>query len=322
VPPDRPPDDRYWLLTGDAPTGPFTVAEVLARLAGGDLAWDTRACPVGRSEWRPLVQTPGIGPVAPAPPADTPAPPAVATAGPTPVSAPAEAYAATAGPTSAPATGTVPRSGTTPWLAVVAVLAAGAIPGWFIYRAVRPDTATEVCQKVDEASTPAEARRYLTPRMYPVYKALHADKTLDDPNDVYEYTREVDDPRPNTRLVRIRGSSFVAALGRRGRIEGHILVVGPGGWSAGLFKTDGWRVDDIVVTAVDGVPLPAPMSFVDEFRRSPPAARAGAKAATPAGAGLDAWWERNKGWLKDAGTVAVGLAIAYGWTTRRPRNGA
>lgn len=57
-----PPPPAYWLLVGEVPTGPFSVAEVHARLAAGEATWQTPASPVGGAKWLPLVETPGIGP--------------------------------------------------------------------------------------------------------------------------------------------------------------------------------------------------------------------------------------------------------------------
>jgi hypothetical protein len=62
--PAPPPADQFWLLTGEVPSGPLTVAQVHAELAAGRATWQTPACPVGGATWLPLVQTPGIGPPA------------------------------------------------------------------------------------------------------------------------------------------------------------------------------------------------------------------------------------------------------------------
>lgn len=53
---------RYWLLIGEVPSGPFTVAEVHAKLAAHEATWETPACAVGGNTWLPLVRTPGVGP--------------------------------------------------------------------------------------------------------------------------------------------------------------------------------------------------------------------------------------------------------------------
>ena len=67
---------RYWLMTADVPSGPFDVRQVHAKLASGEITWETRACAVGASTWLPLLRVPGLGPDAgPLPHADQ-APPA------------------------------------------------------------------------------------------------------------------------------------------------------------------------------------------------------------------------------------------------------
>lgn len=89
MPDDTSPSDQFWLLTGEVPAGPFTLAQVHAELAAGRATWDTRACRVGGSTWLPLVRAPGIGPAAPPPaaadalaPAADPSPAAGASAPP------------------------------------------------------------------------------------------------------------------------------------------------------------------------------------------------------------------------------------------------
>lgn len=62
-----PPIPPIWLLTGDLPTGPYDPAQVHAKLAAGEVTWQTPACPVGGSTWLPLVRLPGYGPPAAVP---------------------------------------------------------------------------------------------------------------------------------------------------------------------------------------------------------------------------------------------------------------
>lgn len=59
------PVAQFWLMTGEVPSGPFTVDQVHAEVAAGRATWQTLACPVGTADatWRPLVQTAGIGPL-------------------------------------------------------------------------------------------------------------------------------------------------------------------------------------------------------------------------------------------------------------------
>ena len=61
-----PESVRYWLLIGEVPSGPFTVAEVRAKLAAREATWETPACAVGGT-WGPLLRTPGCGPADVAP---------------------------------------------------------------------------------------------------------------------------------------------------------------------------------------------------------------------------------------------------------------
>lgn len=274
-----PPADRFWLLTGEVPAGPFAVPEVHAELAAGRATWQTPACAVGGNVWLPLARTPGVGPAA-APPVPTPdipdAPP------------PAPTASRTRG-----AGGSV--------VAVGGLVVVVATLGYGFYEWVRPLTPGEVCRKLGEAATAAEARRYATPRLQPVLDALFAD-TAADPNDTFGWTQEVDGPRPRTRLVGFRGDWFDPAAGRRVRVEGHVLVVQDGGWKA----------DDVVFTGVEGASLPGPVSLVDEYRRNPPAPGGGPGAAQPtrpAPVGLWAFVERN--W-KGMAALAVGYLMTAG----------
>lgn len=258
------PTEQFWLLTGEVPAGPFTVAQVHAELAAGRATWQTPACPVGGSNWLPLVQTPGIGPAVKVPEGEANAapPPAVAApsgatvattvvAGPSPEAPPAPVPA-------------VPSAGESRLALAVGVgmlLVAVALVGaaaYGVYEWVRPLTATEVCERADKAKTAAEAKRYATPRMHPLIDAMFAGKTGSDPNDTSEWTGEVDGPRPDTKLVGMRGTTFVPEAGRRVRVEGHVVMV----------RSDGWKADDMVITGVEGAPLSGPVSLVDEQRRA------------------------------------------------------
>jgi len=53
--------DRFWLLVGNTPDGPFDVATIRARLAAGTATGQALACPVGGKAWVPLAQVPGSG---------------------------------------------------------------------------------------------------------------------------------------------------------------------------------------------------------------------------------------------------------------------
>ncbi|MFO0938650.1 MAG: GYF domain-containing protein [Gemmataceae bacterium] len=49
-------ETRYWLLTGEVPTGPATVAEIHAQIAAGTMTWKTKVCRVGDTEWVPFLE--------------------------------------------------------------------------------------------------------------------------------------------------------------------------------------------------------------------------------------------------------------------------
>lgn len=83
-----------------------------------------------------------------------------------------------------------------------------------------------------------------------------------DPNDSFTWTQETDGPQPGTRLVGFRGSFFLPEAGKWVSMEGHCRLV----------KSDGWKVDDMVVTGIEGAALPGPVSLAEEY--APPAAAA------------------------------------------------
>lgn len=287
---DRSRDVRYWLLTGEVPAGPFSVAELHASLASGKATWQTLACPVGGGAWVPLLRMPGFGPSAseeraapaagesdsPSPvirnepiwPAPAPDAAAVAAAAVVaPASAPAPAYTypmAHAAPTATPPEPSAPAPATSGFeiaagLAVIAAILFGVVAaGYGLYEWIRPLSATEVCHKFDEAKTAADTKKFATPRMHPLIDFLYAQKSPNDPNDAFEWTQEVDGPRADTKLVGFRGSTFDAEAGKRVNLEGCFLMV----------RADGWKVDDFIITGFEGVSLPAPFSFVDDLRRS------------------------------------------------------
>lgn len=259
---------QFWLLTGDVPAGPFTVEQVHAELAAGRATWQTPACAVGGHEWRPLVQTPGVGPSVPVsppepspPPAESSVPVPPATAGATP------AKSITPGRTAERA-GVLIGIG----LLIGAVALIGGL-GYLAYEWLRPHTPLEVCQKFNAAKTPAEAKKYTTPRMHKIVDELFKDQTPDDPNTAFEFTRESDGPDPGVKLVGFRGSMWVPEAGRRLQMEGHFRMV----------RIGGWKADDMVFTGAEGVAVEAPVSLVDEFHRG--TFRTSGPTATPKAGG-------------------------------------
>jgi hypothetical protein len=309
-------DARYWLLAGPTPAGPFTVPEVHAELAAGRATWDTPACVVGATVWQPLLRTPGVGPHAGTAPA---AQPRAATGSAAPVPSPPPLPTPAQPP---PASTTPTQSDRVVGVVVVLVVGVGllALLGWgaySLYEAVRPYTPTEVCRKLTEAKTPAEAEKHVTPRMQPVVASLFGDPTPDDPDDTFEFTGEADGPTPGTRRVAYRGSTVIPEAGGRVQLAGHFAVV----------KADGWKVDDFVITGVDGAALPQPISAVDEHRRerlaaiaSPrdpsrppvPATKPAPRATSNVGK-LFEWLKDTVGW---GGIIVLAVLAAVVWGVR------
>lgn len=152
------------------------------------------------------------------------------------------------------------KAGYLPDWVLTLLFAAGVVcVAYLAYREIRPLTAIEVCKKWEAAKTLADAKKYVTPRFYQLLEALESAKSPSDPNDTFDWTQEIDGPQPNTKLVGFHGSWFDQEAGKRVRVEGHLRVMG---------TADGWKIDDMVFTGIEGLSLPGPMSLVDEFKRS------------------------------------------------------
>jgi hypothetical protein len=164
--------------------------------------------------------------------------------------------------------------------------------------------------------------------MYPVLDAFFSDKTPSNPNDEAEITTTTDGPS-GSKLVGFRGKFFVPEAGQRVAMEGHLRLV----------KTDGWKVDDMVMNGIEGVAMEGPMSFVETYAAEQAAKRAEASARSPAtapktfgsgkpfiskgtnsvwkGPSPPDWFEQN--WKKLAAGI-VGLLLLGGhevWKDRR-----
>lgn len=307
-----PAANQFWLLTGEVPTGPFTVAQIHAMLASGKATWQTSASPLGDGTWRPLLQIPGIGPGTKSTHRAQPITPA-----PTPIEVPIT-EARPASPSSAPSAAPATSPGVEAAVGFVVLVVLGLL-GWLAYEWIRPLTATEVCKKLDTVQTPIEAKKYVTPRMYAVIETMLADPAPSDPNDTFEWTQETDGLLPNTKRVGFRGSWFVAEAGKRVRVQGHCNVV----------MSDGWKVDDMVFTGVDGASLPAPVSLADEVLKTKSTANQTKPATdanrerrnrnTLAGLAIAGWALIKGGGLKVIGVVALGVlgALAAAWRGSR-----
>lgn len=298
---DPTPTPRYWLIAGATPSGPFTADDVHARLADGIATWDTPACVVGGNEWLPLLRMPGFGPVAD--PAASVPPNAPAPA----VTPPASAQSAADRRAVAVGLGGI----------ALGTLVSVAVIGYGVYEWARSPTAAEVCERVVAGKTPAEMSPYVTPRFRAFVDDTFAHSPLDDPNDQFELTQEVDGPNPATKHVGFRGSLLVPEAGRRVRVDGYFRVV----------QADGWKVDDLLVTSAEGAAIPGPMSLVDENLREKAAKGPGAPAkgpAAPAGGGLRGWYDglspKNKTYLAVVAVLAAGAAVRAAWAANAAKS--
>jgi len=277
---------RYWLLLG-TPKGPYLASEVLSRIALGEVAPETPICEEGSEYWMPVSRwRESIDPI-PISPSETPrvtsVPVLVPTESPT-VPSRQDTPTVTA-PSFSPSAETVGIAIGIAILLVGVALVAGA--GYGLYEWLRPLSAKEACLRFSAASTPYEAKKYASPRMHTAINSLFSDKTPNDPNDTFDLTTEIDGPQPFIKLVGFRGQLFIEEAGRRVKMEGHCRMV----------KSDGWKVDDMVFTNVDGQFLPSPYSIVDEQKKtsslwSSSSKNAGTSKADPQVRDTRAWYER------------------------------
>lgn len=313
-----PPATQFWLMPGDTPAGPFTVQQVHAELASGRVTWRTPACLVGGSQWQPLLETPGVGPAARSQGA-TELPVAISDASgpslPIPILVPPRA-------TLAPSPATPPssferfkaemlgwfRSGEPSARAFKAtgVVLALAFCAYCLFQWARPLSAKEVCERFGVCKSATDAKSYVTARMYPVVDAFFAEGDAD-PNIEASFTDEVEGPQPGTKRVGFRLQGFMQEAGGRVGLEGYFALV----------STGGWRIDDIVISGLDGASMPGPASMVEAYAPAPTSRLGGSVG--------DDWISRNrmpglklgsgkpqKGWSEALNPVKnrwVGMAI-------------
>jgi hypothetical protein len=146
-------------------------------------------------------------------------------------------------------------------LAIFLGMALGAlgILGWLGYQVnewLRPYTPMEVCQKLQEAKTPLEAKNYTTPRMQTWIEQVYKEQTPEDPNDQFEFTRETEGPQLGIKMVGFRGSTWFPEVGQRKKMEGYFRLI----------LSSGWKIDDMVFTGVEGMALEKPVSIVELFQ--------------------------------------------------------
>lgn len=305
----------YWLLVGNLPSGPFTAEQVHAKLAAGEVTWETRACRLGDSTWLPLVQTPGLGPtsvleveplVIPVRPRAVTAPPErLMTALPADeVVQPAQSRGSRRTDRSQSVgtdTGQKPSTPATNWVAVVVGVLTVAFFGWIVYGWLRPLTPREVCERVDKAKTAQEAKKYCTLNLHPALEAIYRQK-LPDSDDPFEYTQESEAPADvGGYFVGVRWQGFIPEERRRVQIDGVIHLI----------KSDGWKIEDIYLLSADRQPLPEPFSLASSYHLFTDQQPATGQVVQPASRSVNS--NRAKAWYDDPNLKKLGGRATAHW---------
>jgi hypothetical protein len=215
------------------------------------------------------------------------------------------------------------------WIGV-AVLVAG---GYWLYTLWKPLTPVQVCERINEAKTAAEAKRYAVPSFHPALDAIYAQPDATSESDDTGITG--DGPAPagvGGHFVGMTGTVFIPEFGRRVRFE---VVVH-------LVEHDGWKVNDLIYLTFDGRVIDPPLSVAANYRElfNLPPAGGGAKPAvgtksTPAAPPARQWYDNRQtaflagkgllGFIKAGGVKAIGVGILavggglyalYRWVTR------
>jgi hypothetical protein len=314
-----PTDSRYWILAEGPPTGPFDVAEIQAKLASSEFTPEMKYCRVGERAWLPLANfAVHIASIA------SDAPPTMEAAAnadrdPTPAG-PVPPPSSTAPPLAKPAIGSdvVIGAGV---LATVLLLIGLAI--WWL----TPLTPRQVVERFVAAETVGELTKYSTTNLHPALRAMVAVDDTSDPADRFELTQ--DRPAPVG-----FGGHYVGCSFRFRDPETNVITLGAGYFH--LIEVDGWKIEDIYFTAVNGEALEAPYSIARNYHtlfpppvpKPMPSGTAGKPQAPnqfliyAIGRGIFNWWKGGGGGKLLAGlALAVLIGIGSLFTKRKPGGG-
>ncbi len=266
----------YWLVDGNAPNGPFDVAQLHAKPIAGEITWQTLACPVGGSAWVPLINVPGLGPTIVPPtdaiqaslPVSTKAIrepvlatlPAGTSGGTSPGRSPPDVSPADPLTSSSPAQSS-PGSPLNPqaprrWPQVLFAVAGVLIVVWLMYSWFRPLSPREVCDRFGQAKTLKEMSQYTTLNLLPALTEMSKQQTpeTDDP---FELTQEGEAPAEvGGYLIGCRWQIYIPEERRRIQFDGVIHLI----------RSGGWKIEDIYILAMDRHPLELPFSMAANYQ--------------------------------------------------------
>lgn len=288
-------ETRYWLLTGELPTGPVAKAELHSQLAEGKLTWQTRVCRVGDSQWITLLELPGFGPKAiPQTPVSEPSlseravtPPTIAATTdlmtvntPIPISAPSHTAISS------------PSSTDSSWMGYGLIFIVFFV-GFFLYSWIWPLTPRDVCEKFNSALTAAEAKKYATSNLSRAIDEIYKGPQSSDPDQKFEWTADSKVPGTNNQhYVGCKGQLYLPEVGRRVTLEMVFHCV----------DSKGWKVNDFIVIGADGKPLPQPISLATEYPSLNPS---GNSFLAPTAKAVKDWYEKPENKVGLAGSVGV-----------------
>lgn len=295
-------DSRYWILSDGPPTGPFDAADIQAKLASSEFTPEMKYCRVGDRAWSPLANFAAhIANI------DGDTPPTMETTAnadrdlipassvsPTPSAAP---------PLAKPAIGSDVVVGA--GVLTTALLLIGLAIWW-----LTPLTPRQVVERFVAADTLGELTKYSTTNLHPALRAMVAVDDTSDPADRFELTQD----RPAPAGI---GGHYVGCSFRFRDPETNVITLGAGYFH--LIEVDGWKIEDIYFTAVNGEALEAPYSIARNYRTlfppPPPKPTPSGTAGKPQPPNQFIIYAIGRGifnWLKagGGGKLLAGLALA------------
>lgn len=275
--------ERFWLMSGDTPTGPFDSSQVQSKLATSEITLSAKVCPVGGDSWKTIADVPFL----------IATPDAEATASLASEPAPLDSFATATATPGSDATATVQPLAASQEpvhandlllgyavLGVIAVTVIGVIWWW-----ITPLSPRDVVRRFNDADNLSEAMTYTTMNMHPALRELAKQKDFFDSNPESEYEILEDRPAPPTvggRYVGCRGQHRDPTTKQVNHLDAYFH----------LLDVDGWKIEDFYFTSLNGQPLDRPISMAHDYRLmsdETPAAHNSSRAT-------------NKPWYEDRST--------------------